>query len=188
LFRSLLRSIFKRFKRYGYAVVTFGTPVSVDDFIREHPAILSASFDERKEAMTGLAELVMTEISNALPVTPVTLLARIFADRSDTPLTDEEIVDAIDGYRTTWHDRVWLLREKTGAEIWRAARRVVELRHLIQPAERWRSDLFEGSGVPVIEEAWQWNPRETLLRDYYANSLMTFEEVKTRGWAERTKT
>jgi glycerol-3-phosphate O-acyltransferase len=185
LFRSLLRSIFKRFKRYGYAVVTFGTPVSVDDFIREHPAILSPSFDERKDAMTGLAALVMTEISNALPVTPVTLLARIFADRPDTPVTDEEIINAVDSYRTTWQDRVWLLREKTGSEIWRAARRIVELRHLIQPAERWRSDLFEGSGVPVIEEAWQWNPRETLLRDYYANSLMTFEEVKARGWVER---
>ncbi|MEA2238043.1 MAG: glycerol-3-phosphate O-acyltransferase [Thermoanaerobaculia bacterium] len=187
LFRSLFRSIFKRFKRYGYAVVTFGTPVSVDDFARDHPAMLSPSYEERKGAMTDLAELVMTEISNALPVTPVTLLARVFADRSDTPLTDVEIVDAIDGYRTTWHNRVWLLREKTGEEIWRAGRRVVELRHLIQPAERWRSDLFEGSGVPVIEEAWEWNPRETLLRDYYANSLMTFEEVKQRGWPERKR-
>jgi glycerol-3-phosphate O-acyltransferase len=187
LFRNLLRSVLKRFKRYGYAVVTFGAPVSVDDFIRQHPAILAPEFDDRKTSMTELAELVMTEISNALPVTPVTLLARIFADRPDTPLTDGEIVDAIDGYRSTWRSRVWLLREKTGEEIWRAARRVVELRHLIQPAERWRSDLFEGSGVPVIEEAWQWNPREALLRDYYANSLMTFEEVKRRGWPDRKK-
>ena len=186
LFRNLLRSILKRFKRYGYAVVTFGTPVSVDDFIRDHPATLAPAFEDRKAAMTELAELVMSEISNALPVTPVTLLARVFADH-DTPLTDGEIVDAIDRYRSNWHNRVWLLREKTGEEIWRAACRVVELRHLIQPAERWRSDLFEGSGVPVIEEAWQWNPREILLRDYYANSLMTFAEVKSRGWPERKK-
>ena len=188
LFRNLLRSILKRFKRYGYAVVTFGTPIAVDDFVSEHPAILSPSFDDRKVALTDLAELVMSEISNALPVTPVTLLARIFADHPDEPLTDAEIVDAIDRYRETWRDRVWLLREKTGQSIWRAARPVVELRHLIHPAERWRSDLFEGSGVPIIEEAWQWNPRETLLRDYYANSLMTFEEVKKRGWPERKKT
>ncbi|MDP9361722.1 MAG: 1-acyl-sn-glycerol-3-phosphate acyltransferase [Acidobacteriota bacterium] len=185
LLRNLLRSILKRFKRYGYAVVTFGAPVSVDDFIRAHPAILSPAFENRKAALTDLAEVVMTEISNALPVTPVTLLARIFAEHPDEPLTDSDIVEAIDGYRAAWRDRVWLLREKTGEEIWRAARRVVELRHLVQPAERWRSDLFEGSGVPVIEEAWQWNPRETLLRDYYANSLMTFEEVKRRGWPDR---
>jgi len=188
LFRNLLRSILKRFKRYGYAVVTFGTPIAVDDFIREHPAILSPAYDGRKAALTGLAELVMTEISNALPVTPVTLLARIFAEHPEEPLTDGDIIEGIDRYREAWRDRVWLLREKTGETIWRAARPVVELRHLIQPAERWRSDLFEGSGVPVIEEAWQWNPRETLLRDYYANSLMTFEEVKGRGWPERKKT
>ena len=139
-------------------------------------------------ALTALAELVMTEISNALPVTPVTLLARIFAEHPDEPLTESEIIDAIERYRDSWRDRVWLLREKTGETIWRAARPVVELRHLIQPAERWRSDLFEGSGVPIIEEAWQWNPRESLLRDYYANSLMTFAEVKGRGWPERKKT
>ena len=186
LFRNLLRSILKRFKRYGYAVVTFGTPIAVDDFVTEHPAILAPAYDDRKAALTELAERVMIEISNALPVTPVTLLARIFADRGE-PITDAEIVDAIDRYRETWRDRVWLLREKTGEAIWRAARPVVELRHLIEPAERWRSDLFEGSGVPVIEEAWQWNPREILLRDYYANSLMTFDEVKRRGWPERKR-
>jgi glycerol-3-phosphate O-acyltransferase len=187
LFKNLLRSILKRFKRYGYAVVTFGTPIAVDDFVHEHPAILSPSYDGRKAALTELAELVMTEISNALPVTPVTLLARIFTDHSNEPLTDTEIIESIDRYRETWRDRVWLLREKTGEAIWRAARPVVELRHLIQPAERWRSDLFEGDSVPIIEEASQWNPRETLLRDYYANSLMTFEEVKQRGWVERKK-
>lgn len=187
LFRNLLRSILKRFKRYGYAVVTFGTPVAVDDFVHEHPAILSPDYDGRKAALTDLAELVMTEISNALPITPVTLLARIFADHSGEPRTEGEIIEAIGRYQDTWRDRVWLLREKTAEAIWRAARPVVELRHLIQPAERWRSDLFEGSGVPIIEEAWQWNPRETLLRDYYANSLMTFAEVKGRGWAERKK-
>jgi hypothetical protein len=41
--------------------------------------------------------------------------------------------------------------------------------------------------VPVIEEAWQWNPNESLLRAYYANSLLTFDEVKQRGWPERPK-
>src|SRR5205823_4725188 len=134
----------KRFKRYGYAVVTFGTPIAVDEFVSEHPAILNPVYDDREAALRELAERVMLEISKALPVTPVTLLARIFAD-ADGPLTEAEIVDRIERYRETWRDRVWLLCEKTGEAIWRAARPVVELRHLIEPAERWRSDLFEGS-------------------------------------------
>lgn len=184
LFRNLLRSMLRRFKRYGYAIVAFGEPVSVDDFLRHHPDLLADDFAARKPALEALAEQVMGEISRALPVTPVTLVASIFAAQRD-PITDAEIVAAIDRRRAEWSDRLWLLREKTGAEIWRAAKFVLELRRLIVPAERWRSDLFEDSGVPVIEDAWQWNPAETLLRDYYANSLLTFDEVKQRGWPER---
>lgn len=180
LFKNFWRSVFRRFKRYGYAIVSFGKPMAVDDFIRAHPQILADEFDDRKPHLTALAEAIMTEISDALPVTPVTLIARAFA-RSPHPLTDAEIAQSIESDR----GRLWLLREKTGAEVWRVARRILELRRLVQPAQRWRSDLFEGEGVPVIEEAWQWNPAELLVRDYYANSLLTFDEVKRRGWPER---
>lgn len=184
LFKGLFRGIFKRFKRYGYAIVTFGKPIVVDDFARAHPGLLADTYEARKEAMQALAETIMTEISDALPVTPVTLVARIFAEGKG-PLTEAEIAATIEAYREHWRDRVWITREKTGKEIWTAARNVLELRHLVEPAEQWRSDLFEGEGVPVIEDAWQWNPRETLLRDYYANALLTFAEVKKRGWPER---
>lgn len=180
VFRNFWRGLFRRFKRYGYAIVSFGTPIAVDDFIRAHPQILSSDFNERKPHLQTLAEMIMTEISDAIPVTPVTLAAVAL---QKGPLTDTEIAQAIEKYR----DRVWLLREKTGAEVWRAARRILELRHLIEPAERWRSDLFEGEGVPVVEDTWQWNPKEILLRDYYANSLLPFDEVKKRGWPERVQ-
>ena len=184
LFKGLFRGILRRFKRYGYAIVAFGKPIIVDDFARAHAGLLGATYEERKAAMQELAEAVMTEISDALPVTPVALAARVFAEAKG-PLTDAEIAGAIDGYRERWRDRVWIIREKTGMEIWRAARNILELRHLVEPAEQWRSDLFEGEGVPVLEDAWQWNPREILLRDYYANSLLTFAEVKKREWPER---
>ncbi len=179
LFRNFWRGIFRRFRRYGYAIVSFGKPVLVDEFVRDHPQILAADFEERKPHLTALAEKVMGEISHALPVTPVTLAARVFATQSI--VTDSEMIAALERD----HGRVWLLREKTGAETWRAARRILELRHLIQPAQRWRSDLFDGEGVPFPEDAWQWNPAQMLLRDYYANSLLSFEEVKQRGWPER---
>jgi glycerol-3-phosphate O-acyltransferase len=184
LFKGLFRGILKRFKRYGYAIVAFGKPIVVDDFARQHPALLGETYESRKEAMQELAEAIMTEISDALPVTPVTLAARVFAEARG-PLTDGEIVAAMERYRQQWPERVWIIREKTGKEIWAAARNILELRHLIEPAEQWRSDLFDGEGVPVIEDAWQWNPREILLRDYYASSLLTFAEVKKRGWPER---
>jgi glycerol-3-phosphate O-acyltransferase len=183
LFKNLLRSALKRFKRYGYAIVTFGKPIAVDEFIAAHPDVLANSFEERKASLQLLAENTMREIAAALPVSPVPLVARMFAQHE--LLSEQEILNELAAAREHWRDRVWLLREKTPAEVWRAARHVLELRRLIVPAERWRSDLFDESGVPVIEDAWRWNPDELLLRDYYANSLLTFDEVKFRGWPDR---
>jgi glycerol-3-phosphate O-acyltransferase len=183
LFKNTLRSVFKRFKRYGYAVVTFGDPVSVDDFIKEHPAILAMSYEERKEDLQKLAETVMGEISSAMPVTPVTLLAQAF--HAHPVMTEKEIVAELERLRAVYSDRPWLLREKTAAEVWKAARNVLEIRHLIERTERWRDDLFAEGGIPGIEDAWQWRPDAVLLREYYANSLLRFEDVKRRGWTER---
>src|SRR5438309_3568177 len=166
LFKNFWRGLFRRFKRYGYAIVSFGDPIAVDAFIRDHPSILSPDFEQRKPELRALADSVMHAISAALPVTPVTLAARIFSE-SREPLTDAEIVVRMDGYRDRWRDRIWLLRENDGTDMWRYARRILELRRLITPAQRWRSDLFEGEGLPVLEEAWQWNPNQILLRDYY---------------------
>lgn len=184
LFRSFFRGLFRRFKRYGYAVVSFGRPVSVDDFIRDHPAILSASFEERKPDLQKLADRIMSEIADALPVTPVTLVATVFSQREI--VTEEQMLRELDVLRVQHHDR-WLLREKSAKEVWTAARHVLELRHLIVPYEQWRDDLFDRGGAPVLEDAWQWNPEEHLLRAYYANSLLSYEAVQRRGWPERKR-
>jgi glycerol-3-phosphate O-acyltransferase len=183
LFKSLFRGIFRRFKRYGYAIVTFGEPVSVDEFARANPGVLSDTFEARKPHVQKLAELVMGEISRALPVTPVTLVATAFTRRD--VLSEAEMLREIGRLREEWRDRTWLLREKTPAEIWKAARQVLELRRLLVPAERWNDELFDRGGAPTLEDAWQWSPDERLLRDYYANALVPFEEVKRRGWPQR---
>jgi glycerol-3-phosphate O-acyltransferase len=183
LFRNSIRGLFSRFSRYGYAIVTFGEPILVDDFIRAHPEALAADFEERKGAIQQLAELVMTEISDAFPVTPVGLVATLFARHG--VLTEEQIVAGIQKLREEWRERPWLLREKTPKDIWKAAHFVLSLRHLIVPVDQWHDDLFEQGGIGTIEDAWQWNPKEKLLRDYYANALMTFDDVKRRGWPQR---
>ena len=179
LFKNFWRGIFRRFKRYGYAIVSFGHPILVDDFVRAHPSILDSDFETRKPHLQALAEEVMGQVSAAMPVTPVTLAAQVFAQQEI--VTDSQMASAIDRQR----GRLWLLREKTGEEAWKAARQILELRRLIEPAQQWRSDLFEGEGVPVLEDAWRWNPNELALRDYYANALLTFAEVRQRGFIER---
>jgi glycerol-3-phosphate O-acyltransferase len=170
LFKNVFRSLVRRFKRYGYAVVTFGTPLSVDDFIRKHPELLAESFEARKPQLMHLAETIMDRISDALPVTPVTLVAHIFAANSSaSELAEEVIVDEIERLQREWAGRPWLLRERAAIDIWRAAREVLLLRHLIE----------------VVVGGWRWNPAEATLRDYYASSLLTYAEVRRRGWPER---
>ncbi len=170
LFKNTLRTFFKRFKRYGYAVVTFGTPVSVDDFVREHPEVLATDFETRKPYLQQLADNVMVEISNAFPITPVTAVARLFANAAGEPLEEEAIVAALDAWKRTSSGSKWLLREQGAAGVWDVARGVLELRGLIDRT---------GTG------SWRWRPGEEMLRDYYANALLGFDEVKRRGWPER---
>jgi glycerol-3-phosphate O-acyltransferase len=160
LFRNLLRSVTRRFKRYGYAGVAFGEPVLVDDAIAADPALLASTFEERKASLRRLADDIMNRISDALPLTPVPVVARVFRARAaDEPLGELEILSGIDDVQREFPRRMWLTREKTPAEIWQAALNVLGLRHL----------------VVKRESGWRWNPEETLLRDYYANSLMPYQ-------------
>ncbi|HUF18623.1 MAG TPA: 1-acyl-sn-glycerol-3-phosphate acyltransferase [Thermoanaerobaculia bacterium] len=159
LFRNFFRSLRGRFKRYGYAAVSFGEPILVDDVIREDHALVADTFDERKPAMKRLAGRIMESISAALPVTPVPVVASVFA-ASGGALSESEVIQAVREFRTRVSDRVWLTGEQTAEEIWEAAKRLLLLRHLIE--ER--------------SAGWCWNPDEILLRDYYANALVPYGE------------
>jgi glycerol-3-phosphate O-acyltransferase len=172
LFKNALRSIVHRFKRYGYALVTFGEPISVDEWIARDSDLVAEDFEVRKPALYRLGDEVMARISAALPVTPVSLIARVFASHAAGAwLIDAEILAEIEAYRAAASQRVWLLRERTAADLWRAAREVLVLRHLIE----------EEPG------RWRWSPSDLLLRDYYANALLTFDEVRQRGWPEHRR-
>ncbi|HEU5162111.1 MAG TPA: 1-acyl-sn-glycerol-3-phosphate acyltransferase [Thermoanaerobaculia bacterium] len=167
--KNTLRILTGRLRRYGYAIVTFGEPVSVDEFVLRHPEVLSEDFEEKKPALRELARTIIERTSDALPVTPVTLVARIFRDRRSAALSEAEILREIDRLRAAEQGRPWLIREHASADVWRAAKRVLRLRRLIE----------------VSPGGWRWSPQEPLLLDYYANALVPYEEVERRGWAGR---
>ena len=171
LFKNLTRSLLRRFKRYGYAVVSFAEPVLVDDFIREHPEILDEDWNVRKPALEELASLIMRRISEVLPRTPVPLVARLLRERDNRPISEKEIVEQLDRLRVEWSDEVWHVREHSGEKIWISARKILILRRLIVETDA----------------GWRWNPEEALLLEYYANSLVPFDAVKRRGWEHEGK-
>ena len=170
LFKNFFRSLLHRFKRYGYAVVSFAEPILIDDAIRRNPLLLAETFEERKPALQALADEVMRHISDALPLTPVPVVARVFSEgHGDGWLSEQRIIEDIGRIQEKQRERVWLTRERSADEIWRSARTLLELRHLI---------VQEGS-------TFRWNPQQALIRDYYANSLLSYDEVKARGWPQR---
>lgn len=172
LFSSLWRSFRGRFKRYGYAMVSFGKPIRLDDFVRDRPEILSGDFETRKPHLTDLARAIMSNISDAYPLTPVSVVASVFARHPGDEWVDEaRLVREIDEARATrFAGRVWMAKERTGDEVWREAKLVLELRRLVErDGDRWR-----------------WAQRELTLLEYYANSTLRFDEVERRGWKPRS--
>ncbi|MBI2214254.1 MAG: 1-acyl-sn-glycerol-3-phosphate acyltransferase [Acidobacteria bacterium] len=172
LFFSLWRSFRGRFKRYGYAMVSFGRPVRLDDFVSAHPDVLAESFESRKPHLTELARTIMEKISDAYPLTPVAIAAWVFAQHEKGAWIEEEtLTREIEQARTSqFTGRVWIARESTGAEIWDGARLVLELRHLVEREE----------------SRWRWSQRELTLLEYYSNSAMPFADVESRGWKARS--
>lgn len=171
LFRNFFRSLVRKFRRYGYAVVSFGLPLSIDEFMATHPELRADTYEARKPAMNLLADEIMERISEALPVTPVTLIASIMREHGPEAMAEPSLISEIARRHERWKDRIWLLREETAQAIWESGREVLMLRHLVE----------QENG------AWRWKPDELLLRDYYANSLMPYSEVKKRGWPQSPK-
>ena len=173
--KNLGRLLTGRLRRYGSAAVSFGEPILVDQYIAEHQGILSPDYEERKPDLEGLADLIMTRISGCMPVTPVPLVASIFAEAGGA-MTEEEMLAAIARKREELAKRVWAVEnvrtlESPATDIWRAAQKVLRLRRLI----------VENEG------RWSWNPEDIVLRDYYANSLLEWSAVRARGWPAREK-
>lgn len=161
LFKNFFRGVFRRFKRYGYAVVSFGEPIVVDEFLDRHPEILGDTWEERKPALRALANEIMREISGSLPVTPVPVVASIFRDARSEPVPESELLSRIRRIQHETRERAWHLRDSDPERIWESARNVLELRRLIEETE----------------DGWVWSSSDELIRDFYANSLIPFDEA-----------
>ena len=85
IMRSLVQMILSRWRRYGYACVNFGKPVSVRAYCREQ----NIDFRQLKRAdrfpeIEKLCQKLMGEIAGVIPILPVSLVATVFLDAMDT--------------------------------------------------------------------------------------------------------
>ena len=147
-----------RWRRFGYACVNFGTPISV----REWAAARDLDFrrlakDDRFARIGELARHVMDEIGRLVPVLPVPLVATVFARNPTRALSELEIKAEA--------ERLIEALEARGAKLYvpRADRdyaisaglEMLRLRHVVDEADGLYS-------VPADEQQ---------LVAYYANSI-----------------
>jgi glycerol-3-phosphate O-acyltransferase len=81
-----------RWRRFGYACVNFGAPLST----REYLAADGNDFRrlpeaERRAAVARLGEALMARISSVIPVLPVSVVASVMVGAVDTPLSELEL-------------------------------------------------------------------------------------------------
>lgn len=85
--RSLVLMLLSRWRRYGYACVNFGAPLSAKAYCLEQG--LNFSRLPRTERFPEIAKLchrLMSDISKVVPVLPVSLMSTIFLEAMDTEL------------------------------------------------------------------------------------------------------
>jgi glycerol-3-phosphate O-acyltransferase len=85
--RSAFLMLLSRWRRYGYACVNFGAPLSVNQYCREN----GFDFDrlersERFKEVRKLCERLIDDIAAVIPILPVSLVSMVLLEAADNPL------------------------------------------------------------------------------------------------------
>src|SRR6266850_2921931 len=79
-------------RRFGYACVNFGPPVSMRAYCRRHGVDFQRlSGDERRRAMVALGSELMQAVGRVVPVVPVALMATVFVRHPERALSELEL-------------------------------------------------------------------------------------------------
>jgi len=79
--------ILSRWRRYGYACVNFGTPLSAKAYCRDQGLNFSRlPRTDRFPEIEKLCHRLMSAISEVVPVLPVSLMSTVFIEAMDTEL------------------------------------------------------------------------------------------------------
>ncbi len=161
----LLKTIRLRLRRgwyrYGYAVVNFGSPVSMKMYTKAHTLdFLRLDKDQRIRAVETLAQYLMASVGKVIPVVPVPLIASVFLEDKNRSFSELELKSRVQGLIDELENRgaiVYIPRSDRDYAIEVGLRNLI-LRHVVLEED----DLFRA------------NPAEIEILQYYANSIAHF--------------
>jgi glycerol-3-phosphate O-acyltransferase len=158
LWHALRLRLTGRWRRFGYASVSFGEPLSLRAWLATRQLDLREMSEEARFAATGeIAALMMGRIAAIVPVLPVPLIATVFDRAGDEALSRMELmgrVQALIQALTTMNVHVHIPRRDIDYAV-ETGLRILTMRHLV----------LEEDGL--LRAA----PRERVLIRYYANSI-----------------
>ncbi len=147
-----------RWYRFGYACVNFGPPISIRRYVSERDInFRSMDESERHVQVEQLGKHVMSEIGRVVPVTPVALVASVFAQNLGKSFSELELKFAAFGLMTKLEEQgahLYVPRQDHDYAI-TVGLRMLLLRDLVSEQD----GLFTASQSEL-----------SLLR-YYANSI-----------------
>ncbi len=158
IFKTALLSRKNRWRRFGYANVNFGEPVSAKAYCNKNDVDFSSlETDARFTQVDQLATSIMDNISNVVPIVPSALMSEVLLQNADT-----------------WQSEFELKVQ--------CSKRIVELKKLGAPIDISKntlenvlsSALTAMLGRGILEEKqnlYRINPAEIELYEYYANSI-----------------
>jgi glycerol-3-phosphate O-acyltransferase len=155
--------------RFGYAVVNFGTPMSMREYVEAHGGDFRGLQKEvRIEKVHRLAQDLMRATARMIPVVPVSLIAHVFVENPDKIFSELEIKARVQSLFSELEQRgvhAYVPRSDRDYAV-EVGMRTLVMRHLVLEED----DLFRAASqeIPVLR--------------YYANSiahLLITDDVKT---------
>jgi glycerol-3-phosphate O-acyltransferase len=97
--------------RFGYACVSFGSPLSTKAWLNSRSLdLMAASREDRFAAVEALAQELMARIGRIVPVLPVSLVSRVFVASPERALSEIELKAEVLAH--------WRALEEAGAQVY----------------------------------------------------------------------
>lgn len=144
--------------RFGYAIVNFGTPISMKEYSKQHQVNFKClDKNKRIESVKILAQKLMKGVGKVIPVAPVSLISTVFAENPDKHFSDFEIAAKVQEliHKLEKNKAKIYIPRKDWTYAIQVGLRMLILRHII-----------------VLEDGlYHADPEETKILQFYANSI-----------------
>ncbi len=89
---NLALMVTRRWYRFGYACVNFGTPISARAWLETHSA---ADEQTKRERVAALGQHLMAEVGSVVPILPVSLIATVFIEHPEEAISELDLKVAV---------------------------------------------------------------------------------------------